>query len=269
MSYEERMWANGHSVVAGVDEAGRGPLAGPVVAAAVSVLRSDSMDGPSDSSPPVPGVRDSKLITDESERERLYEALIAHPRVRWGVAAVDPRGIDQINILQGALRSMELACLDMTARFDPSPADAGRSFAKSRSDPPPRATADGGPDADFDSDSMGVYPSYVFVDGNRMPKRFKAMAEHCQRIEQEQDDEDEEIGMEGEGPGQRSAAPAAAGTSAPGSKLPNTLKSKPKPKPKPKAKAPAGPPEPTAPGAEYHDGIGAGHSAGALRMGWE
>src|SRR4051794_33897820 len=70
LSYEKRQWTlhGPHTLVVGVDEAGRGPLAGPVVAAAVAVLRDDnSSDGP------VEGVRDSKLITDEAEREMLFE----------------------------------------------------------------------------------------------------------------------------------------------------------------------------------------------------
>jgi ribonuclease HII len=69
---EQELWALGHATVAGVDEAGRGPLAGPVVAAACAV-------------PPhvhIEGVNDSKRLS-EAQRERAYEQLTSHPDVIW------------------------------------------------------------------------------------------------------------------------------------------------------------------------------------------
>src|SRR5262249_29309718 len=85
--------------VAGVDEVGRGCLAGPVVAAAV-VLHPERH---------VPGVSDSKLVA-AVERERLYEKIILHA-VTWAVAAADPAEIDRINIHQAALLAMQRAVL--------------------------------------------------------------------------------------------------------------------------------------------------------------
>ena len=85
----------------GVDEAGRGPLAGPVVAAAVAVLRSG---GP----PPVAGVRDSKTVPEE-EREALAAALRASKEIEFAIAVVPVSTIDSINILQATLRGMETA----------------------------------------------------------------------------------------------------------------------------------------------------------------
>jgi ribonuclease HII len=91
--------------ILGIDEAGRGPLAGPVVAAAI-ICRLD-----------LPGVVDSKKITKEENREALYEQLIALKDVQWAVAIIDAARIDEINILQATLEGMRLAA---TALVDPS-----------------------------------------------------------------------------------------------------------------------------------------------------
>jgi ribonuclease HII len=83
--------------VAGVDEVGRGCLAGPVVAAAV-ILDPDRA---------VAGVADSKLLTAE-DRERLYGA-IASSAVAWAVAAIEPAEIDRLNIHRASLLAMRRA----------------------------------------------------------------------------------------------------------------------------------------------------------------
>jgi ribonuclease HII len=85
--------------VAGVDEVGRGCLAGPVVAGAV-VLHPDRH---------VAGVCDSKLVRSV-EREQLYEVILKSA-VSWAVAAADPEEIDRINIHQASLRAMQRAIL--------------------------------------------------------------------------------------------------------------------------------------------------------------
>lgn len=77
-------------LVCGVDEAGRGPLAGPVVAACCHVPLDVHIEG----------IRDSKDITDEDERERIFEQLTTHPRVRFAVHVNSHTRIDEINILQ-------------------------------------------------------------------------------------------------------------------------------------------------------------------------
>ena len=87
--------------VAGVDEVGRGCLAGPVVAAAV-VLNPTRY---------VPRVCDSKTVT-ALERERLYDR-ITKTAVAWGVAAAEPDEIDRINIHQASLRAMQRAVLSL------------------------------------------------------------------------------------------------------------------------------------------------------------
>jgi len=85
--------------VAGVDEVGRGCLAGPVVAGAV-VLHPERH---------IPGVCDSKLVPS-AERERLYDRICADA-VAWAVAAANPDEIDRINIHQASLRAMQRAVL--------------------------------------------------------------------------------------------------------------------------------------------------------------
>jgi ribonuclease HII len=86
-----------YTYVLGVDEAGRGPLAGPVVAAAVLIPEN------------IAGIVDSKKITNEDAREELYSKIVSSPGVRWAVAVQDAACIDEINILQATLRGMACA----------------------------------------------------------------------------------------------------------------------------------------------------------------
>ncbi len=102
---EELISAQGYRLMAGVDEAGRGPLAGPVVAGAVITRPGDT----------IPGVRDSKLLTPR-QRERLYQ-IITSRALSWGVGIVGPREIEKFNILQATLRAMKAAVLSL----DPAP----------------------------------------------------------------------------------------------------------------------------------------------------
>lgn len=96
--YERRFLQQGYLHVVGVDEAGRGPLAGPVVAAAVLFA----------SHPCNHAVMDSKQLS-EKKRESLYEALIHDSNVRYGLGVVSPQEIDQINILKATHLAMKLA----------------------------------------------------------------------------------------------------------------------------------------------------------------
>jgi len=107
ITLEELISVQGYRWVAGVDEAGRGPLAGPVVAGAVITRPGDE----------IPGVRDSKLLTP-LQRERLYQ-IITSRALSWGVGIVGPREIEQHNILQATLRAMKAAvlCLDPAPDF--------------------------------------------------------------------------------------------------------------------------------------------------------
>ncbi len=94
---EETFRAEGSRVIAGVDEAGRGPLAGPVVAAAV-VLPEGIV---------LPGLNDSKALTPD-RREDLFDRITA-TAVAWGVGIVDNEEIDCLNILQASLKAMRIA----------------------------------------------------------------------------------------------------------------------------------------------------------------
>jgi ribonuclease HII len=100
--------------VAGVDEVGRGCLAGPVVAGAV-ILHPDRH---------IPGLSDSKLVPAE-ERERLFDE-ITRAAVAWAVASADPREIDRINIHQASLTAMRRAVLALTPMPDMVLVDAFR-----------------------------------------------------------------------------------------------------------------------------------------------
>jgi ribonuclease HII len=105
LSYECELWQRGLKCVAGVDEAGCGPLAGPVVAAAVVFPCGWAEIG---LGPGLRGLNDSKQLT-EAQREGYYDILTAHPEIRFAVASVDVEMIDRINIYQAAHRAMNLA----------------------------------------------------------------------------------------------------------------------------------------------------------------
>ena len=104
MEFEERYAELG--VVAGVDEAGRGPLAGPVTVAA-AILLPGHVD---------PGVNDSKKLT-EKRRESLFAELKDLETVRWAVVHVAPEEIDQVNILQATYLGMERASRQLEPDF--------------------------------------------------------------------------------------------------------------------------------------------------------
>jgi ribonuclease HII len=113
LSYERELWQKGLATVAGVDEAGCGPLAGPVVAGAV-VFPSRWSEAGLDSQ--LRGLNDSKQLSEE-QREKYYALLMNHPEIRCAIAQVDAGTIDRINIRQAAWRAMQLA-LD---QLDPKP----------------------------------------------------------------------------------------------------------------------------------------------------
>jgi ribonuclease HII len=113
LSHECELWRQGTAIVAGVDEAGCGPLAGPVVAAAAvfpSAWLSAGLD------PRLRGLNDSKQLTGE-QRERFFAVLTSHADIRQAVAVVDVEMIDRINIRQAAWRAMNLAL----HRLEPEP----------------------------------------------------------------------------------------------------------------------------------------------------
>ena len=105
LAYERELWQQGLAHVAGVDEAGCGPLAGPVVAAAV-VFPKDWLTRGLPSK--FRGLNDSKQL-DEKEREKFFTRITSHPEIRFAIAAVDVETIDRINIRQAAWQGMHRA----------------------------------------------------------------------------------------------------------------------------------------------------------------
>jgi ribonuclease HII len=99
LRYETKAYKSGAEIIAGIDEAGRGPLAGPVVAAAAILPR---------------GFRRHKTLTDskqltEQQRDEIYAELTSMPEFYWAVGVSDVDVIDQYNILRATWRAMQLA----------------------------------------------------------------------------------------------------------------------------------------------------------------
>jgi len=114
--FERVLWRQNVARVAGVDEAGRGPLAGPVVAAAAILPSRWAETGlPAE----LAGLNDSKQLT-ESRRERFFEFLTACAEIEFAITAVDAGVIDEINILQATHRAMN----DALSQFNPQPQHA-------------------------------------------------------------------------------------------------------------------------------------------------
>ena len=103
MLAEQEARADGFSTVAGIDEAGRGPLAGPVVAAAVILPQGFEL----------PGLNDSKQLSAK-KREALYTALMENPAVKKSVAQASVEEIDRLNILRATHLAMARAAQGLT-----------------------------------------------------------------------------------------------------------------------------------------------------------
>ncbi|MCF6270632.1 MAG: ribonuclease HII [Melioribacteraceae bacterium] len=114
--FDKSFLNNSVKSIAGVDEAGRGPLAGPVVAAAVIF----------DDKTIIHKINDSKKLTAKV-REELYDEIIKHA-VSYGVGIVHQKEIDKINILQAALKAMELAVAELKTTPDLILIDGNKSF---------------------------------------------------------------------------------------------------------------------------------------------
>lgn len=112
---EDGCFAEGFQIVCGVDEAGRGPLAGPVCAAAVIL-------------PPhlqIPGLNDSKKLTDKRRRELM--PVIKEQALAYGIAFATHEEIDQINILQATYLAMERALAQLNIKPDIALIDGNRA----------------------------------------------------------------------------------------------------------------------------------------------
>ncbi len=109
---ERKLWKKGFKKVACLDEAGRGPLAGPVIAAAV-MTRQLSISNLQFSN-----IRDSKKLSAK-QRKELYKALTSCPNIKWGAGRVSEKVIDKINILEATKLAMKRALdnLNLTADY--------------------------------------------------------------------------------------------------------------------------------------------------------
>jgi ribonuclease HII len=97
MEIENSLYAEGYELICGVDEAGRGPLAGPVCAAAVILPKGVE----------IPGLNDSKKLSDKKRRELF--PVIQEKALAWGIGWASHGEIDEINILQATYLAMERA----------------------------------------------------------------------------------------------------------------------------------------------------------------
>lgn len=104
LSFEKELLSEGVTLIAGMDEAGRGPLAGPVVAAAVIMPLDDI----------IPGVDDSKKVS-EKKREILFEK-IKEKAIAYKIVAVDEKTIDEINILEATKKAMKECVAGLSVR---------------------------------------------------------------------------------------------------------------------------------------------------------
>ena len=112
LTYERGLWEAGYDLVAGIDEVGRGPLAGPVVAAAVILPKECKIEG----------VNDSKKLSAK-KREDLYD-IILEKAVSYGIGVVSNERIDEINILQATYEAMREALSQLKPKAEYILADA-------------------------------------------------------------------------------------------------------------------------------------------------
>ena len=103
---EENLYEQGCNSICGIDEAGRGPLAGPVVVAAVIMPRNSMIEG----------VNDSKKVS-EKKREALYEQILQEA-ISYGIGIIDQKEIDNINILNATKKGLTTAVQALTVKPD-------------------------------------------------------------------------------------------------------------------------------------------------------
>ena len=111
---ENSLYAQGYTAICGVDEAGRGPLAGPVCAGAVILPRGLE----------IPGLNDSKKLTDKKRRE-LYP-IIKEQAIAWGIGFASHEEIDELNILQATFLAMKRAIAQLEGKADFALIDGNR-----------------------------------------------------------------------------------------------------------------------------------------------
>ena len=112
---ESSLYAEGYKMICGVDEAGRGPLAGPVCAAAVILPKGLEL----------PGLNDSKKLTDKKRRELF--PVIKEQAIAYGIGLASHEEIDEINILQATYLAMERAIAQLEGKADFALIDGNRA----------------------------------------------------------------------------------------------------------------------------------------------
>ena len=112
---ENSLYAEGYQAICGVDEAGRGPLAGPVCAAAVILPKGLEL----------PGLNDSKKLTDKKRRELF--PIIKEQAIAYGIGLASHEEIDEINILQATYLAMERAIAQLEGKADFAIIDGNRA----------------------------------------------------------------------------------------------------------------------------------------------
>ena len=111
---ENSLYSEGYKMICGVDEAGRGPLAGPVCAAAVILPKGLEL----------PGLNDSKKLTDKKRRELF--PIIKEQAIAYGIGVASQQEIDEINILQATFLAMERAMAQLNGKADFALIDGNR-----------------------------------------------------------------------------------------------------------------------------------------------
>eukprot|EP01083_Nonionella_stella_P064561 168384_1 len=145
-SKHRELLKEGYKCVVGVDEAGRGPLAGPVVVSAAFVPIDIRIDG----------ITDSKKINDESEREKLYEIITATKEIKWSVTVLDHDVIDEYNILESSMMGMRQCVQKLHDQLVEEEGNNGVDYA----------LADGNRDPAFDHPKGLKYEYIIKGDGN-------------------------------------------------------------------------------------------------------
>lgn len=112
LNEEKKLWKAGYNIVAGVDEAGRGPLAGPVVAGAVVIIWDKIRDKKL-----FKKVKDSKKLT-RKQREEIYNIVFNNKAIIWGIGKVSEKMIDKMNIFEATKLAMRKAVKNLKEKPD-------------------------------------------------------------------------------------------------------------------------------------------------------
>lgn len=152
--HEERLSALGFDAIAGIDEAGRGPLAGPVLVAAVILPQRFSLSG----------LNDSKKLAPKA-RERLYSEITTNSEIRWTSIAISPQEIDRLNILGATHAGMRA----VVKKLSPHPSHALIDGLPVRDFPCPQTALVGG-----DGISLSIAAASVIA----KVERDRIMIEH-------------------------------------------------------------------------------------------